>query len=69
MVFLFENGKALMVPVKTGVQDSRYIEIKSGLEEKKDIISGPYSVVSRSLKDGELVEKKSKSEVYKKKKD
>lgn len=69
VVFVFENGKAVMTPVKTGVQDSRYIEIKSGLEEKKDIISGPYSVVSRSLKDGELVEEKSKGEVYKKKKD
>lgn len=67
VVFLFKEGKAVMVPVKTGVQDSRYIEIKEGLDEKNQIISGPYSVVSRVLKEGDLVEIKQKSEIYKKK--
>src|SRR5690554_4354040 len=29
-VFLYDNGIARLVPVETGIQDSRYIEIKSG---------------------------------------
>lgn len=69
VVFVLENGKAVMIPVKTGVQDSRYIEIKEGLEDKKDIISGPYSVVSRVLKDGDPVEEKKKGEFTNKKED
>ncbi len=69
VIFVFENGKAKMIPVKTGVQDSRYIEITEGLEENKDIISGPYSVVSRMLKDGDPVEEKKKSEFTTKKED
>ncbi|MHB1279531.1 MAG: efflux RND transporter periplasmic adaptor subunit [Bacteroidia bacterium] len=69
VIFVFEDGKAKMIPVKTGVQDSRYIEITEGLEENKDVISGPYSVVSRMLKDGDPVEEKKKSEFTNKKED
>lgn len=69
VVFLFEDGKAKMVQVKTGVQDSKYIEILEGLEADKTVISGPYSVVSRTLKDGNAVQKKDKGDFYKFKKD
>ncbi|MDX5320824.1 MAG: efflux RND transporter periplasmic adaptor subunit [Bacteroidota bacterium] len=69
VVFLLQDGKAVMKPVVIGVQDSRYIEIKEGLEEKSEVISGPYSVVSRTLEDGQAVEIKKKSEFYKRKKD
>ncbi|HCS22000.1 MAG TPA: efflux RND transporter periplasmic adaptor subunit [Bacteroidetes bacterium] len=69
VIFVFEDGKAKMIAVKTGVQDSRYIQILEGVEENKDIISGPYSVVSRMLKDGDPVEEKKKSEFTTKKED
>ncbi|MBI1222880.1 MAG: HlyD family efflux transporter periplasmic adaptor subunit [Bacteroidetes bacterium] len=69
VVFLYKDGKANMVPVKTGVQDSRYIQILEGIEENNDVISGPYSVVSRTLQDGNTVQKKDKNEIYKHKKD
>jgi len=58
-VFLFDNGTAKQRFVKTGIQDEQYIEIKEGLKEGDEVISGPFRVVSKELKDGMAVEKKS----------
>ncbi|NLJ06939.1 MAG: efflux RND transporter periplasmic adaptor subunit [Sphingobacteriales bacterium] len=62
VVFLYQNGKAVMKPVKIGIQDDYYIEITEGLKEGDEIISGPYSVVSKILKDQQSVRKKVKSD-------
>ena len=43
--------------VKTGIQDINYIEIKEGLTENEEVISGPYDVVSKELKEGKQVKK------------
>ena len=51
VVFLFVDGKAKITPVKIGIQDDYYIEIKSGLTEGQKVISGPYSTISKILKD------------------
>lgn len=57
VVFKYEEGgKASIQVVETGIQDNRYIHVKSGLAEGDKIISGPYTLVSRSLKDGDNVE-------------
>jgi HlyD family secretion protein len=42
--------------VETGIQDNRYIEIKSGLDTSLTVVTGPYQSVSRTLKDGDEVE-------------
>jgi len=55
VVFLNDKLKAKMVKVETGLSDRGYIEIKSGLEEKAEIISGSFQAVSRELQDGSLV--------------
>ncbi|MBI3260330.1 MAG: efflux RND transporter periplasmic adaptor subunit [Ignavibacteriae bacterium] len=55
VVFLNDKLKAKMVKVETGLSDRGYIEIKSGLEEKTEIISGSFQAVSRDLKDGSLI--------------
>jgi HlyD family secretion protein len=55
-VFLYNDGIAKIRPVKTGIQDNRYIEIISGLEEGEEVITGPYAVVSRELEEGSKVE-------------
>ncbi|WP_420387313.1 efflux RND transporter periplasmic adaptor subunit [Roseivirga sp.] len=57
VVFISEEGKAKMVEVKTGISDFDNIEIVSGLEEGQTVISGPFFVVSKRLKNGDLVEK------------
>lgn len=53
VVFVNENGKAKMVEVKTGISDYDNIEIISGLTESSEVITGPFLVVSKRLKDGE----------------
>ncbi len=65
VVFLFDNGKAKQVKVKTGIENSDYIEIKEGLKEGDEIISGPYGAVSKTLKEGAAVKKVAKEELFK----
>ena len=55
-VFAFEDNTANIIKVTTGIQDDEYIQILSGLEEDQEIISGPYSAVSRTLEDGSFVD-------------
>ena len=58
-VFVKNNDEAKLRVVKTGIQDDSNIEIVSGLEEGDEIITGPYSVVSKTLKSGDKIEVKS----------
>lgn len=55
-VFALEDNSANILKVTTGIQDDEYIQILSGLEEDQEIISGPYSAVSRTLEDGSFVD-------------
>lgn len=59
-IFLFVDGKAELKAVSTGVQDNANIEITSGVEKDQEIITGPYNLVSRTLKSGDVVTSKSK---------
>ncbi|PRY88442.1 efflux RND transporter periplasmic adaptor subunit [Mongoliibacter ruber] len=55
LVFVSENGRAKMVEIKSGISDFDNIEVLEGITEGQKIISGPYFVVSRQLKDGDLI--------------
>jgi len=55
VVFIVENGKAKKVEIQTGISDDSYIEIKKGLNEKQEIVSGPYRAISKELNDGTIV--------------
>ena len=61
-VFAYENAQANLFKVTTGIQDDEYIQIKSGLEENQEVISGPYSAVSRLLEDDSKVLKTNQSD-------
>lgn len=65
LVFLIKDGKAEQREVKTGIQDNEYIQIISGIKEGEEVISGPYSAVSRSLRKGSKVKVVSKQDLYK----
>lgn len=52
-VFLKNGGEAKLQVVKTGVQDDTNIEILSGLKVGDTVITGPYSTVTKELKDGD----------------
>jgi len=45
--------------VKTGVSDFDNIQILEGVNEGDEIVSGPFVVVSKKLKDGDAVKTKS----------
>ncbi len=59
IVFVSENGEAKVRVVKTGISDYENIEILEGLKEGDEVISGPYFVVSKQLKEGDKVKKAS----------
>ncbi len=54
-VFVEREGKAVWVPIETGIQDSRYIHVLSGLIEGDAVVTGPYEYVSRKLEDGDTI--------------
>lgn len=45
-------GKVDLRILETGVQDSRHIQVLSGLEEGEEVVTGPYVEVSKNLADG-----------------
>jgi HlyD family secretion protein len=63
-VFVIENNKVIKLPVKTGIQDDMYIEIKEGLKEGQEVVVAPYLAISKMLKDGMQIEIVSKEDLY-----
>ena len=61
-VFILVDGIAEWKVVETGIQDNRYIEIKSGLNESDEVVIGPYQAVSRTLSNGDAVDVQEDSE-------
>lgn len=57
-VFVVLGDTVSRVDVVTGIQDSEFIEIKSGLSGSELIVTGPYVALSRKLKNGTKVHKK-----------
>jgi HlyD family secretion protein len=55
VVFVNEKGEAKMREVKTGISDYDNIEIISGLTDSVEVITGPFLVVSKRLKEGDKV--------------
>ncbi len=58
-VFKFDNNTntVSMIQVKTGIQDNNYIQVISGIKENDEVISAPYNVISKKLKDKSKVKK------------
>ena len=70
VVFVKDStNKVKRVTVATGIQDINYIEITRGLKAGQEVITGPYDVVSKTLKNGTLVKVVDKKDLFEKKKD
>lgn len=68
VVFIIEkDNKVKKFPVKTSIQDINYIEITDGLKGGEMVVTGPYDVVSKTLKDGTEVKVTDKEKVFDKK--
>ena len=67
VVFVLQkDNKVKMVKVKTDIQDLNYIEI-SGVKVGDEVITGPYSTVSKTLKNGTLVKVTTKDKLFEEK--
>jgi HlyD family secretion protein len=68
VVYLLEPGDTVKkVKVKTDIQDINYIEIVDGLKEGDQVITGPYSIISKTLKTGAKVKVVPKEKLFDKK--
>jgi len=68
VVFINQSDTAKIKTVKTGIQDDRYIEIIEGLKDNDEIIVAPYSAISKTLKNNNLLEVVDKKDLFKDKK-
>ena len=51
VVFVYDakDSKVYLREVKTGISDNRHMEIKEGLSEGEEIVSGSYNAIAREL--------------------
>ena len=69
VVFVLQSdGTVKKVKVKTDIQDINYIEIFDGLKEGDEIVTLPYNVVSKILKDGTKVKVVPRDQLFEPKK-
>ncbi len=69
VVFVKDStDKVHMVVVTTGIQDLNHIEIMTGLKPGDEVISGPYDVVSKTLKNKAKVKVVDKKDLFEQKK-
>jgi HlyD family secretion protein len=55
------------VPVETGIADTTHMEIKSGIKDGDEVVSGlSFSVITRTLKDGSKIRSRSRRKRRKK---
>jgi HlyD family secretion protein len=67
VVFTIDKaGKVNRIKVKTDIQDINNIEITEGLKEGDMVVTGPYDVVSKTLKVGKQVKVVDKKDLFEK---
>jgi HlyD family secretion protein len=65
LVFINQGEFARAKDVKTGIQDNTYIEILSGINVGDQVISAPFSAISKKLSDSTRIEIVKKEDLYK----
>ena len=69
-VFVTINGSVKLMPVKTGIQDDKYIEILSGItKDSTEVVIGPYDLVSKKLQPGDKIKRVEKEDLENKEDD
>ncbi|WP_082458715.1 efflux RND transporter periplasmic adaptor subunit [Pedobacter sp. Leaf216] len=61
-----KTKKVKKTEVTTGIQNDQYIIVKSGVKSGEEIVTGPYSAIQNKLKDGMVVEKTAKDQLFSK---
>ncbi|MDB5191430.1 MAG: HlyD family efflux transporter periplasmic adaptor subunit [Segetibacter sp.] len=70
IVFVLQPDKKTvkLAKVRTDIQDINYIEILAGLKEGDEVVTGPYSVISKTLKEGDKIIVVTKDKLFEEKK-
>lgn len=64
VVFVEQEGKAIIKIVKTGIQDNTHIQITEGIDPEDKIIVAPYSAISKQLNNDMTIEVVSQEELF-----
>ena len=65
VVFVVNSNRVKKVEVETGIQDNNSIEILKGIKEGDEVVTAPYNVINRTLKDSMLVKVVKEEELFK----
>jgi len=61
-----KSKKVKKTEVTTGIQNDQFIIVKSGVKAGDEVVTGPYSAIQNKLKDGMVVEKTAKEQLFSK---
>ncbi|HUQ64781.1 MAG TPA: efflux RND transporter periplasmic adaptor subunit [Flavitalea sp.] len=65
VVFVLQkDGTVKKLTVKTDIQDINYIEVVNGLDEGAEVVSSPYNLISKTLKNGMKVKVVPKEQLF-----
>jgi HlyD family secretion protein len=68
VVFVVKDNKLRITPVKTGIQDNNYIELTSDLNKDDQVVTAPFSAISKKLKHGSIVKVVDNKDLFKEEK-
>jgi len=71
VVFVYDpkESKVAIRDVKTGLQDNKYLEITTGLNDNEQVVAAPYGAIARTLNDKMKVKVVDKDKLFEPKKD
>jgi HlyD family secretion protein len=61
VVFVIADGKAKTIPVKRGLSDDTYVEVKGDNLEGAEVVSGPFKAINKDLESGAIVKVENKT--------
>lgn len=66
VIFILQSDKTKVkkVKVSSAIQDINYIEISGGLQGSEEVVTGPYNIVSKTLKEGDKVKVVPKEQLF-----
>jgi HlyD family secretion protein len=57
-VFVMQGDSAVWMPVKTGISSDTYMEVVSGLSGGEEVVTGPYKILAKDLRQGMKITRK-----------